>query len=371
MSILDKNYFEQVYKIINGKKYKYNVRYIREDFTDFQNEFNKVWSNKCMDYNFQPSILPKKDRIIVMGDIHGDWDLTIELFKLANLIDDNMNWIGKDTVVVQVGDQIDRCRFNGIDCSDINATKDDEASDIKILHFFTKLHNMAQKDGGAVYSLIGNHELMNVMGKMDYVSYKGRKEFENYDAPSEYKTGEEKRRWAFKQGNEISNFLGCTRHLAIKIGSNLFVHAGILPDVANKYSIEELNRLLKLYLWNKLENKEKYNDIFYSNNSPLWNREIGGIAYKKYGINTQHINTKELTCIDILSPMEKIYKVGKIFVGHTPIINNGISHICDEKIWLTDVAGSKAFDNTAPKVHTRKAQVLEILNDNIINVLKK
>jgi hypothetical protein len=175
-----------------------------------------------------------------------------------------------------------------------------------ILKYYIFLLNfiLKHKKGGAVYSLLGNHELMNVMGNMDYVSHKGRKEFENYETPSEYKSGEEKRKWAFKQGNKISNFLGCTRQLALIIGSNLFVHAGILPDIAKKYSVEELNKILSLYLWDNLKD-EQYNDILYSNKSPLWNREIGGIAYDKNNIK-HNMRTEKLTCTDILSPMENI-----------------------------------------------------------------
>ena len=52
--------------------------------------------------------------------------------------------------------------------------------DLRILNYFTKLHEEAQKVGGAVYSIIGNHELMNVNGDMRYVSHEGIKGFDNY-----------------------------------------------------------------------------------------------------------------------------------------------------------------------------------------------
>ena len=47
------------------------------------------------------------NRIIAIGDIHGDYYIFIELLKLAKVIDNNLNWIGKDTYVIQLGDTLD------------------------------------------------------------------------------------------------------------------------------------------------------------------------------------------------------------------------------------------------------------------------
>ena len=47
------------------------------------------------------------NRIIAIGDIHGDYYILIELLKLAKVIDCNNNWIGGSTYVVQLGDTLD------------------------------------------------------------------------------------------------------------------------------------------------------------------------------------------------------------------------------------------------------------------------
>ena len=67
------------------------------------------------------------------------------------------------------------------------------------------------------------------------------------------------------------------------------------PDIAKKYSVEELNKILSLYLWDNLKD-EQYNDVLYSNKSPLWNREIGGIAYEDNQFNV---------CIDFFRFFER------------------------------------------------------------------
>lgn len=328
-----------------------------------------IYKEQCSEFKKYPSVLPAVKRIIVIGDLHGDWEMTIKSLKIAKLIDSNNNWIGGETVVVQVGDQIDRCRFSGMSCNLPNTTKNDEASDVKILNYFTKLHEQAQKTGGAVYSIIGNHELMNVNGDMRYVSYKNVKEFENYKKPdgSIIKDGMEARSWAFSPGNPIANFLGCTRQLSLIIGSNLFVHAGVVPKIAEKYGVQDMNQIMSLFLWDKLNNSVDYKDLLDSSDySPLWNRVFGNKS------------KSQESCNQLMNPLKEIYKVDRMFIGHTPQIETGITNACQGKIWLTDYGSSKAFNQFDPNYQqnnnrsdVREAQVLEILDDGEqINIIK-
>ena len=343
-------------------------------------QWELIYSQKCDDIKQYPSVLPAVDRIIVIGDLHGDWEMTIKSLKIGGVIDKNLNWIGGETIVVQVGDQIDRCRFTGISCSLPEATKDDEANDLKILNYFTKLHNQAQKKGGAVYSIIGNHELMNVKGDMRYVSYENVKDFDNYKKPNGeiIKDGMEARKWAFSPGNPIANFLGCTRQLSLIIGSNLFVHAGVVPQIAKKYGkeasnydmngIEYMNQIMSLFLWDKLNSNIDTKDLLDSGDySPLWNRVFGSKMQSQQ------------QCDYLMNPLKEVYKVDRIFVGHTPQVTTGITNTCQGKIWLTDYGASKVFNQfdsnflqTEERASVREAHVLEILRDGEeINILPK
>ncbi len=319
---------------------------------NFMDNYNK----KCSNYNYFPSILPSVRRIVVIGDIHGDMEMMLKCLKIGKLIDDDNKWIGGDSVVVQIGDQIDSCRYNGKDdCNDPNNYKKDSPNDVNILYFMTRLHKKAAKHNGAVYSLMGNHEFMNVMGDMTYVSHSNIKQFDNYKKSdgSIINNGIEARKHLFSPGNELGTFLACTRKMALIIGSNLFVHAGIVPELISKYKIDDMNKLMTLFLLNELEQPEYFKDLFMSGTlSPLWTRMFGN---------------KIDNCVEVLQPLKDIYEVDKIYVGHTPQFKNGINSQCDKKIWLTDVGMSKAFSEFK---HHRKAQVLEILDDgDKINIL--
>ena len=329
---------------------------------NLKKKLNLIWDDKCKGYDKLPSTLPAVDRIIVIGDIHGDYNQLINSLKIGKVINNNLDWIGEDTIVVQVGDQIDSCRFNGnIHCNDIGGTYNDNAEDIKILNFMTELHYKAQKNDGGVYSLMGNHELLNVMGDMTYVSHENIKEFTNYRTKNNSIINNpiEGRKYAFKPGNNIGNFLGCTRQMALIIGSNLFVHAGIVPEIAKKYKVKDLNTVLSLYLFDELNNPTHFHDIFMSSQlSPLWNRTFGTL------------NQTYESCKFYMEPLNKAYKVGKIYVGHTPQIEDGIHSSCNDKIWKVDNGMSRAFDTFKNPNNNKNTQVLEIINDGeIFNIL--
>src|SRR5262249_39278576 len=96
---------------------------------------------------------PAPERVVAIGDLHGDLEATRRAFRLAGAIDDKDAWSGGKLVVVQTGDTIDR--------------GDD---DRKILDFIERLKGEASKAGGEVVALVGNHEIMNAELDFRYVT---------------------------------------------------------------------------------------------------------------------------------------------------------------------------------------------------------
>jgi hypothetical protein len=380
------------------------------------------------------------NRIIAIGDIHGDLDLAINCLTIAKVIqqvffyknkktnkieetDNNTTehiqesecpddivilnykeeskpryykWIGKNTIVVQVGDQVDRCRPVDKECHDPNETVNDEASDIKILFFFHDLHLIAIKSCGcAVYSLLGNHELLNVIGNLRYVSYKGLEEFKKDDSDdifvgrkNAFNINSDNK--LYKKKSNLANFLACARVSAIIVDNYLFVHAGVLEKLikytakkANKNkikSIEVINETIRQWLLNadSIEDKDYIGKLLIGKTlSPFWPRIFGNLPS---GLD----RTNQL-CKHHVEPVLRHLNLKGLIVGHTPQLKIGINSTCTDTVWRVDVASSQAFekimkdDITDQKeeevISGRKPQVLEIIlgSDNSLdkfNIIK-
>jgi hypothetical protein len=187
----------------------------------------KINHNEIFKY-YQLGIYPSYEKIYAFGDIHGDLNAFITILKRAKLIDDNYHWCGGNAHVVQVGDILDR-KIRDVEYSD-------EDSEFKIISLILKLQLESYVAGGGFHPVIGNHEIMNILGIFDYVSPLGLKHF----------NGKEGRRKYFEIGGDFCKYLACAWNPVIKIGDILFCHGGISLNIANKYSIDQINFIMSL-----------------------------------------------------------------------------------------------------------------------------
>ncbi len=278
---------------------------------------------------YPPTILLPVKRIIAIGDLHGDYKATLLTLRKANLINSKNQWTGGETVVVQIGDQIDRGGRPG--------NFSDEDSEIKILNLFTRLHKQAKKRGGGVYSLLGNHELMNVFGNFDYTSAQGLKHF----------GGAKNRLEAFKPGGKIASKMALSRNVIMRIGNFVFVHGGISPNIAKKYKLHEINEMMRNFLQgknDKVKHDRAFRELFINENSLLWNRKYADIRPD---------------CKNLYKTLN-ILSADAMIVGHTPQME-GINCKCKSKIWRIDTGMSQAFGKRKKK--TDRIQILEILGN--------
>lgn len=112
------------------------------------------------------------ERIVAISDIHGAYEAFVETLQHAGVIDDSLSWSGGHAHLVIVGDLLDRGP-NSRDAMDL----------------LMRLEREAGPAGGQVHVLIGNHEAMNLIGDLRYVSRGEYAAFEGEEA------AEERERW--------------------------------------------------------------------------------------------------------------------------------------------------------------------------------
>lgn len=96
---------------------------------------------------------PPAQRIVAVGDLHGDYSAWIDIARDARLIDVGNHWAGGRTILVQDGDIVDR-----------------GADSLKIVRHLQQLDGEAKRAGGRVIVVMGNHEAMQVLGDYRYTT---------------------------------------------------------------------------------------------------------------------------------------------------------------------------------------------------------
>jgi hypothetical protein len=130
-------------------------------------------------------------RVIAVADVHGAYAEFVALLQRVGLIDGNLLWSGGSATLVQTGDVLDRGRRSR-ECLDL----------------LMALEPQAAKKGGNVIPLLGNHEFMNVIGDLRYVT---PEIFLTFATPDSEKNREE----AYKDYLEFLSAHGSHSHTVI------------------------------------------------------------------------------------------------------------------------------------------------------------
>ncbi len=258
---------------------------------------------------------PSAERIVALGDVHGDLDATKRALRLAGAIDEGDRWIGGTLVLVQTGDILDR--------------GDGEQ---EILELFAGLKVQAEKAGGAIHRLLGNHEFMNAMGDFRYVTRGGFADFETPETASDPPTTRA-RALAFLPGGEYAKRLASFDTVTM-VGDTVFVHGGVLPRFVE--SLEQVNRDARCFLLGHLPPPEAIVDP----EGPIWSR-----AY----------STGDSACAVLANTLESL-SAKRMVVAHTPQLA-GITSACDDKVWRIDTGMASFYQGPT--------EVLEIKADQV------
>ncbi|MEI6408296.1 MAG: metallophosphoesterase [Bacteroidota bacterium] len=170
----------------------------------------------------QPDDYPMPEKMIVLSDIEGDFPAFKTMLMGAKVINRDFDWIFGKGHLVLVGDYFDR-GMNVTEC----------------LWLVYKLEAEAAKAGGKVHFILGNHEILNLQGNMEYVRNK-------YVANAAL-MGEAYPLW-FDQNSELGRWLR-TKNAVERIGDYVFCHGGISPQLARtNMTLHDINRIARQYI---------------------------------------------------------------------------------------------------------------------------
>ncbi len=290
---------------------------------------------------------PAAERLVAIGDLHGDYNAFHSLLRRLGLIGLFDEWTGQRTVLVQVGDQQDR--------------GDGERAIYRLLY---RLQDEAASQGGAVFVILGNHDLLNSQLDFRYVSLGGFMDFLKPPVPQPSErvpdwarriidtlpNGAKPRAWAVAPGGELSVKMAERQHVAVIVGDTLFVHGGIsLQHLNGGVGLEELSRI----------NEDTRRFLHgYTNTMPIVLQGPDSIVWMRSYSNGE-LAPDGQECKLLYATLKEL-GVSRMVVGHT-VQMGGINSRCGSKIWRVDVGLSAAYGG--------KPEALQIYHDSVSYVL--
>jgi hypothetical protein len=279
------------------------------------------------------------ERVVVFGDLHGDYAKFHDMLAKAGLIDAHDHWSGGRTHLVQVGDVPDR------------------APDTRrIVDLLMRLEPEARRAGGYLHALIGDHEAMNMEGDLRYTT---PGEFAAFAGPDSARLrnvyyarvvdyikahpppeGPPKFDAAFRAQFDAEHPLGWVEHqiawssegvygqwvlthaTVIRINDVLYMHAGLGPSFA-AYDKTLLNRAVLAALRHEPVPPGAPDNVLWAAEGPLW--------YRGFAWNDEAAEAANVAAVLAAS------HVNRIVVGHTKVFPY-VSSRFDGRVILTDVA---------------------------------
>ncbi len=208
-------------------------------------------------------------KIVAVGDVHGAYDALISTLLFSDVIDRNLAWVGGPAHLVFTGDILDRGPESRL-----------------VMDLIIRLEQEAPLSGGKVHLLLGNHEVMNLIGDLRYVAKA------EYAAFLDLESAEERELWyehfragkpdgidesivrrefddkappgyfahrrAFRHDGSYGKWL-LDKPLMIVINDTLFVHGGVPPYVA-EHGLAGVNIELKKNLYDYVTTRATLED---------------------------------------------------------------------------------------------------------------
>jgi hypothetical protein len=310
-------------------------------------------------------------RIVAVGDLHGDYHAWLDVARDAQLIGPSGHWAGGKTVLVQMGDVLDR--------------GDDS---LKIVRDLQQLQAEAPRAGGKVVVVLGNHEAMNLLGdfryttpgeyaamvdsssaeRRDHVYAANRSQLEAaYRAGDPALTSEQirhkwmeshplgwvERRAAWAPSGPLGKW-AIGNPAVVRIGGTLFAHGGLSAEYA-KLPLAEVNRRVAAAMVAGDDGAASpLNDPL----GPLWYR---GLVTRDADAEAERAKANppapRLTQEHELDAVLAAFDVKRLVIAHTPSLQG---------IQITDEGRLARIDTGMSRYYGGPLTWLEILGDTMI-----
>jgi hypothetical protein len=319
----------------------------------------------------------QQPRIVAVGDLHGDYHAWLDIAHAAGLIDARDRWAAGKTILVQMGDVLDR-----------------NPDSLLIIRNLQQLQKEAPRTGGKVIALVGNHEAMNLLGDFRYTTPGEFAAFADggssarrdraYDISraaieASYRARDPKltpaqirAAWiavtplgwiehmlAWSRSGELGKW--ATRNPAVaRIDGTLFVHGGLSAEYA-KLSLDEINRRVAAAM---AAGDDTPASILNNPLGPLWYR---GLVIKDADAEAARAAVTpppaKLTVDQELNAVLAAFGAQRMVIAHTPnragiqisnggrlaLIDTGISSYYGGPLSWLDIVDGKMIPHTVPR----------------------
>ena len=323
-----------------------------------------------------PAAATAPQRIVAVGDLHGDYAAWTQIARAAGVIDSKGHWSGGKTVLVQMGDITDR----GPDS-------------LKIVRSLQQLQKEAPRKGGKAIVVLGNHEAMNLIGDDRYTtpgeyaafadSQSAARRDRVYDANrasleaaaratnptitpeqvrsawmADHPLGWVEHRLAWGPSGELGKWAAASPAIA-KIGSTLFVHGGLSAEYV-KLSLDAVNRRVAAAMASADDSPRS---VLTDPLGPLWYRGLTGRDPDADQIRAVGPPAPHLSVEQELDTVLSAYGAKHIVIAHTPSlqgiliqydgrlarIDTGISHYYGGPLSWLEIVGDTLIPHTVKR----------------------
>ncbi|CAK9090335.1 unnamed protein product [Durusdinium trenchii] len=255
-------------------------------------------------------------RIFSVGDLHGDYQSSMTIFRTLGLADAEGAWVGQSAVLVQTGDLLDRGEESG-----------------PLVRELFRLQDEAPKSGGKVILLLGNHELMNLQNDLRYASAAETRSLSTSGTSTPQVRSE-----MLSQDGWLGRGLRDRLQALVLLGPEeglekpvLFVHAGLLPSFGS--DVKSLNSEVKSLLEHPAAELQTNPSPLLSDDGPFWTRRLA-------------LGPEGQVCGEVQKTLEAL-GAQRMVLGHTAQADGRVHERCGGQVILGDTLISRFYTGTA------------------------